>query len=573
MLRSLIVSAVLILVIGCILVSCTTTSQTADLVLLNGKIVTIDTVLPEAQALAVVSGHIVAIGKDDEIRPYVGSKTEVIDLNGRLAIPGFIDGHAHFLGVGYAKMKLDLMAARNWDEITAMVAKAVEKAAPGEWILGRGWHQEKWAKIPSPNIDGLPFHDDLSRISPDNPVYLTHASGHSAILNELAMREAGISKSTNAPDGGEIVKDAKGVPIGVLRETAMNLPDRAYTEYLSYRTAEDEEAERRRAIGLAEQECLSNGITGFHDAGVSFATIDLYRKMALEDQLRVRLYVMISEDNDSLAQKLADYKLIALGDNRLTVRAIKRVIDGALGSHGAWLLKPYDDLPGSVGLNTESIVTMTETARLAIEHGFQLCTHAIGDRANRETLNIYEIIFASELKLKDLRWRIEHAQHLNSNDIPRFARLGVIASMQGIHCVSDGPWVPKRIGDQRSATGAYVWRELINTGAVVSNGTDAPVERVDPIANFHALVTRELPDGSRFYPDQCLTREEALRAYTLNCAYSAFEENIKGSLSIGKLADIVVLSRDIMTVSEDEIRDAKVVYTIVGGKVEYTIDE
>jgi predicted amidohydrolase YtcJ len=266
---------------------------------------------------------------------------------------------------------------------------------------------------------------------------------------------------------------------------------------------------------------------------------------------------------------LPEYKIIGLGDNHLTVRAIKRIIDGALGSHGAWLLEPYTDMPASMGLNTEPLEEMKETARLAIEHGFQFCTHAIGDRANRETLDIYEEAFAAFPDKHDLRWRIEHAQHLHPADIPRFAELGVIASMQGCHCTSDGPWVPRRIGDKRAEEGAYVWRKLLQSGAIICNGTDAPVENVDPLANFYSSVTRQLPDGSQFYPDQCMTRAEALRSYTINAAYAAFEEEIKGSLSVGKLADITVLSQDILTVPAAEILDTEVLYTIVGGEIKY----
>jgi len=280
---------------------------------------------------------------------------------------------------------------------------------------------------------------------------------------------------------------------------------------------------------------------------------------------------MISSEASSaeLEKNLPDYRMIDEADHRLTVRAIKRALDGALGSHGAWLLEPYEDLPGSTGLNTISTEEMRRTAALAVQHGFQMCTHAIGDRANRVTLDVYEEAYKAARGQTDLRWRIEHAQHLHPDDIPRFARLGVIASMQGIHCTSDGPWVPKRIGDKRSAEGAYVWQKLMQSGAIVCNGTDAPVEDIDPLANFYASITRRLPDGSQFYADQCMTREEALRSYTINNAYASFEEDQKGSLTVGKLADITVLSQDIMTIPEEEIPATEVMYTIVGGTVMY----
>ncbi|HEX9975080.1 MAG TPA: amidohydrolase family protein, partial [bacterium] len=320
---------------------------------------------------------------------------------------------------------------------------------------------------------------------------------------------------------------------------------------------------------VAVQECLSKGITSFHDGGSSFETIDFFKRMVDEGKMGVRLFVMISEGNKRLEEKLNDYRIINYSDKRLTVRAIKRLIDGALGAHGAWLLEPYDSLPTSVGLNTEPIDLMKETARIAIENDFQLCTHAIGDRGNRETLNIYEEAFKAHPEKKDVRWRIEHAQHLHPDDIPRFGQLGVIAAMQGIHCTSDGPWVIKRLGEKRAEEGAYVWQKLMKSGAIIANGTDVPVEDVDPIPNFYALVTRKMKNGEAFYPDQKMSREQALRSYTLNCAYAAFEEKFKGSLTAGKLADITVLSKDILTISDDEILQTEVLYTIVGGKVMY----
>jgi predicted amidohydrolase YtcJ len=325
----------------------------------------------------------------------------------------------------------------------------------------------------------------------------------------------------------------------------------------------------RKKINLAMEECLANGVTTFHDAGVSFETIDLFKTMADAGELEIRLYVMISEPIDSLPGRLPQYRMIGVGNNHLTVRAIKRLADGALGSHGAWLLEPYEDMPSSSGLNTTPMDEIRETAVLAAENGFQLCTHAIGDRANREVLDIYRDVCADNPTADDLRWRVEHAQHLHPDDVARFSELGVIAAMQGIHCTSDGPWVPRRIGDERAERGAYVWKDLLASGAVIANGTDAPVEEVDPLANIHALVTRELPDGSQFYPQQCLSREEALRTYTLNGAYAGFEESIKGSITPGKLADIVVLSQDIMTIPESEIPTTEVVLTIASGAVKY----
>ncbi len=543
--------------------------EPATLVLRNGKIVTVDDEKPEAQALAARGDTIVAVGTNEEIQPYIGSATEVIDLEGRLAIPGFIESHGHFTGVGQAKMSLNLMHVKNWDEIVQMVAEAVTRAEPGEWIVGRGWHQEKWDRKPEPNVEGFPTHESLSKVSPDNPVLLTHASGHATFANAKAMELAGVTRRTPNPPGGEILKDRRGNPIGVFRETASGLIRRAQAAAREQMTPEEREAEARRAIDLADQEVLSKGVTTFQDAGSGFDTIDRFKRMVDEGRLGVRLWVMVRAGNDELRANLDRYRLIGYGNHHLTVRAIKVTSDGALGSRGAWLLQPYSDLPGSTGLNTTPMASIRETAAIAIEKGFQLCIHAIGDRANREVLNVYEETFKAHPDKKDLRWRIEHAQHLSAADIPRFGQLGVIASMQGIHCTSDAPYVLARLGAARAEEGAYVWQKLLKTGAVIANGTDAPVEDVDPIASYYASVSRKLPDGSVFYPDQRMSRMEALRSYTINGAYAAFEEEIKGSLRPGKLADVTVLSKDILTIPEDEIPTARVVYTIVGGKVLY----
>jgi predicted amidohydrolase YtcJ len=541
----------------------------ADLVLVHGKIVTVDANHPSAEALAVRGDRIIAVGTDAQIQRHIGQTSRVLDLRGRLAIPGFIDSHAHFTGIGEAKQELDLTKAKNWDEIVALVAAAARNAKPGEWIRGRGWHQEKWTRRPEPDIDGLPFHQGLSKVSPDNPVLLTHASGHAALANAKAMELAGVTAKTPDPSGGEIVRDEQGNPIGAFRETAQGLIERAYGRSVRNRTPAQREADEIKTINLASAECLAKGITSLHDAGTSYATIDIYKKLAEQDKLGVRLYAMISAGDLFLGGKLSQHKIIGAGGNHLTVRSIKLLIDGALGAHGAWMLAPYADLPASTGLNTMPLKAIQQAVRLAIESDFQVCTHAIGDRANRETLDIYEEAFASHPDKKGLRWRIEHAQQLDPADIPRFGRLGVIAAMQGIHCTSDGPWVIQKIGEERARTGSYVWRDLIKSGAVISNGTDAPVEDVDPIPSFYASVTRRLKDGRVFFPEQRMTREEALASYTINGAFAGFQENDLGSLAAGKLADITVLSKDIMTVPEEEILTASVVMTIVGGRILY----
>lgn len=560
---------IFILSIFGLLFSCAQKKEPADLVLMNGKIVTVDETRPEAQALAARGDVIVAIGSDKDIKPFIADTTKVIDLEGKLAIPGFTDAHGHFTSLGQAKLRLDLTKVKNWDDIVALVEEAVKKAEPGEWILGRGWHQEKWDKTPELNVDGLPFHHDLSKVSPDNPVLLSHASGHSSFANAKAMKLAEINKETPDPDGGEIVKDSEGNPIGVFRETAQGELREAYDSYHETLSPEQIGAERRKVIELADKECLSKGVTSFHDAGSSYETIDLFKEFVEEGKLGVRLNVMLRVSNESTKERISEYRIIGMGENHLTVRSIKRLIDGALGAHGAWLIEPYTDLLTSVGLNTTPLEELKEAAQIAIENDFQLCVHAIGDRGNQEILNIYEDTFKAYPDKKNLRWRIEHAQHLHPNDIPRFGQMGVIASMQAIHCTSDGPWVIKRLGEKRAEEGAYVWQKLMKSGATICNGTDVPVEDVDPIACFCAAVTRKLKDGTIFYPDQRMSREEALRSYTLNCAYAVFQEDISGSLTPGKLADITVLSKDIMSVPDDEIPSTEVLYTIVGGKVLY----
>ena len=543
--------------------------EPADLVLTNGHIATVDSARPTAEAIAVRGDRVVALGTVAEIKPYVGQKTEVIDLAGRFAMPAFTESHAHFMGVGEAKLNLELMKVRNWDEIVAKVADAAKKAQPGEWILGRGWHQEKWDKRPVGAVEGFPTHELLSKAAPNNPVFLTHASGHATIANAKAMELAGVTRKTPNPPGGEIIKDRAGNPIGVFRERASGLVGKALAEARAKRTPEQVEADAVREVEMADREYISKGIVSVHDAGVGFETVDLYKKLAEQGKLNVRLYVMLSESAAKLAESGSKYRMIDAANGHLTVRAIKRLMDGALGSRGAWLLEPYADMPTSTGLNTVAPEEMQDTVRFAIENGFQVSTHAIGDRANRETLNVYEETFKAHPDKKDVRWRIEHAQHINAADIPRFGALGVIAAMQGIHCTSDAPYVLARLGAARAEEGAYAWQKLMKSGAVIANGTDAPVEATDPLPGYYALVTRKQKNGEVFYGDQRMTREEALKAYTLNGAYAAFEEKTRGSLAPGKFADMTVLSADITKIPEEDIQKAEVLYTIVGGKVRY----
>ena len=544
--------------------------EPADLVLRGGRVAVVDDEFTIAQAIAVRGYEIIATGTDAEMDAYIGADTEVIELDGRLAIPGFIEGHGHFLGLGRAKMILDLNGVSSWDEIIAMVETKARDLEPGEWIFGRGWHQEKWEHTPMPNVDGVPLHHGLSEVTPDNPVMLTHASGHAAFVNELAMQLAGLTDDTEDPDGGTIVRDENGHATGMLRETAQGVV-RGAMSAASEMSEADRDAEFRLQVQLAGQEALENGVTSFQDAGTGFGGIDRLRAMAEAGELPVRLYVMVrGQSHAELDARLPDYLIIPEGNDFLSVRGFKHSIDGALGSHGAWMLEPYADMTETAGLETTPVEVIEKTAAIAIKHGFQLNTHAIGDRANREVLDIYERAFEDAgIDGSELRWRIEHAQHLHPDDIPRFAGLGVIASMQGIHCTSDAPWVFRRLGAERAESGAYMWSDLIDSGAVVTNGTDVPVEDISPIASYYASVSRRMADGEVFFADQRMTREEALRSYTTWAAYAAFEEHLKGQLLPGMLADITVLSQDILTVPEEQILETRIDFTIIGGEVRY----
>jgi predicted amidohydrolase YtcJ len=544
----------------------------ADLVLHHGHVVTVDAAHPEAQAVAVSAGRILAVGSDQAIQPYIGPKTTVIDLEGRLLVPGFIDAHAHFMGMGEALKELDLTKARTWDEIVQLVAQAAEQAKPGQWIQGRGWHQAKWDRVPQPNVDGLPYNDSLSRVSPNNPVILTHASGHAIFVNQKAMELAGIGPTTPDPAGGQIVRDAQGRAIGALRDRASGLVQRALQADLAKRTPAEVEADLTETVRLAAQDMLSKGVTMASDEGESFETIDFLKTLVAAGRVPARLWVLVgSAAPETLAARMPQYWLDGFGDDHLSVRGLGEITaDGALGTHSAWFLKPYADVATTSGLSVTPPASIQAMAEVALANHFQVSVHAIGDRANHEVLDVFQQIFAAHPEARDLRWRIEHAQHLEASDIPRFGAMHVIASMQSIHACSDGPYVVTRLGEARAAEGAYAWRKLIDTGAIIANGTDAPVEDINPIPNVACAVTRRLNTGQTFFPQEDMTRDEALRSYTINAAYALFQDDRLGSITPGKLADLVVLSKDIMTIPADQIATAKVDYTVVGGKVVYT---
>jgi len=543
----------------------------ADLVLRNGFIATVDPVIGNVTAMAINDYSITAVGSDQEINEFIGTDTEVIELDGRFVMPGFIEGHGHYMSLGRSKQILDLNDVDDWNEIVSKVAIAVDKSKPGEWIFGRGWHQDKWSSVPEDAVDGVPVNDTLSKVSPENPVVLGHASGHAAFWNDAALKIAGVNDETLDPEGGTIVRDKSGKATGLMRETAQRLISKARNEYDGRLTPQQIDIQNRERARMAADEALKNGVTSFHDAGASFETIDFFKQLESEKALDVRLYVMVRrEANDIMDAVLPQYRMTAEGNDFLTVRSIKRQIDGALGAHGAWLLEPYVDLPETSGLVLETVEDITGTAEVAVKHGFQVNTHAIGDRANRETLDIYEKVWNDlEVDGSQLRWRIEHAQHIDPEDIPRFGQLGVIASIQAVHGTSDGPWIPSRLGDERAKLTSQPWRTLFDTGAVVTNGTDVPVERIDPIASYYSSVTRIMNNGDAFYPEHKMTREEGLETYTINNAYAAFEEDIKGTLSPGKYADFIILSNNLLNVEDSEIPLTTVEMTFVGGELKY----
>lgn len=552
------------------LMGCQSNSVQPELILTNAQIYTLDRDLEMAEAIAIHEGKILAVGTADEVMELAGDQTVVEDLMGAFVMPGFIEGHGHFSGLGSSLINLNFLHAQSWDEIIEAVSEKAKTVEPGEWIIGRGWHQEKWLSSPDRNVQGYPYHNDLSAISPDNPVLLKHASGHGLFANAKAMELAGISKETPNPAGGKIVRDVQGEAIGIFEERAQSLITGAYNEYLSALSQEDLKAQWRRGVELAQQACLERGITSFQDAGSSFEEIERYREMAENGELDIRLWAMVRRPYEELKNKVDQLPIINAGGGFFTCRAIKADLDGALGAFGAWLLEPYEDRPDFVGQNTTPISEVEQIAALAAEHQLQLCVHAIGDRANREVLNIFEAAFEANDPSESWRWRIEHAQHLSPEDIPRFAELGVIAAMQAIHCTSDAPFVEKRLGVERARTGAYPWRSLLDAGAVVTNGTDAPVEEVDALPSFYASVTRKRFDNPKpFYPEQAMTREEAMYSYTLANAYAAFEEKEKGSLEVGKYADLVVLSNNLLTCSEEEILSTSILRTYVNGALKF----
>ncbi len=545
--------------------------ETATLLIYGGPIYTVDTTQTTVEAVATKGDKILFAGTLNEAEVYKDEKTQLIDLKGKTMTPGLIEGHGHFMGLGYNELNLDLMNTKSYQEIVEAVAEKVKTAAPGEWIIGRGWHQSKWDSMPKVTVNGFQTHDLLSAVSPDNPVYLKHASGHASFANAKAMEIAGLQVLSKegidkfTVEGGEVMRDGLGRPTGIFNERAMTI----ITEHIPETTAE----KNRKAFELAVAACQRNGITGFHDAGIGKETIALYEEMKAADKMKLRIYAMLTGWDKELLGEWYEKGPMVDPDNLLTIRSVKLNCDGALGSRGAWLLEPYTDRPGHFGHETLPMEFVKETALNGLRNGFQVCAHAIGDRANREILDRYEAAF-TELPdtTKDHRFRIEHAQHLHPDDIPRFAGLGVIPAMQAVHMSSDRPWAIDRLGEKRIKEGAYMWQTLLKSGIPIVNGTDVPVEPLNPIASLYASVSRKtlkgMPEGG-YEPEQKMTRAQALRSYTLDAAYGAFEEDIKGSITAGKLADFTIYNQDLMTVAEDKFLNTEVIMTIFNGEVVY----
>lgn len=529
----------------------------ADLVLTGGIIYTVDEENSVAEALAVSGDRIVAVGRVGDIERYIGAQTRVIGLRGRTVVPGFIDAHGHLLNLGMSLRNLDLVGTKSLREIVQRVADKVERVPNGEWIIGRGWDQNDWEN------QAFPENASLNEIAPTHPVYLTRVDGHAAFVNEAALEIAGITRDTPDPDGGRIYRDASGSPTGVLVDSAQNLVKR-HIPKLSRGQKED-------ALQLAIAQCLRHGLTSVHDAGVPADLLELYKDLIDANRFELRVYAMIaSADVGAVNDYFETGPLLDYGAGRLTVRSIKVWMDGALGSRGAALLEEYTDDAENAGLLFMSREKLQSLVERALAAGFQVATHAIGDRANRMTLDAYEIALKA-VQENDARLRIEHAQVIALEDIPRFAKLGVIASMQATHATSDMYWAEARLGPQRVA-GAYAWRKLMDSGVRIANGSDFPVEHVNPIWGFYAAVTRQdhegWPEGG-WYAEERMARTEALRSFTIDAAYAAFEEGEKGSIETGKLADLVILSKDIMRVALKELLNTHVELTMLGGKIVY----
>lgn len=533
--------------------------QPADLVLKNGNVHTVHEAQPEATAIAVRGDRIAFVGSDADAQKFVGPKTRVIDLQGKTVLPGLTDSHHHLAGVGAREMTLNLEGINSLDEFLKAVKARADQAKPGEWITGRGWIETFW----QPPV--FPTRSDLDKVAPNNPVSLTRADGHASVVNSAALILAGIDKNTANPFGGEISKDKSGEPNGMLLDAAQGLVRRRIP------AASAGEAEKAIILGVTRD--ISLGWTQIQDAGGTFQDVELYKKLYGEGRIKLRIYKSVYGPGPNAEKILHGGAITGAFGNRLNVRSIKVVSDGALGSRGAALLEPYADAPDTSGFLTVKPEELAPMLEMALKNGIQVETHAIGDRANRFILDQYEQALGKvperERKIPNPRWRVEHAQLVNPTDIPRFAKLGIIPSMQPSHAIGDLHFAPSRVGIER-LKGAYAWESFIKSGVIVPGGSDAPVERGEPMIEFYAAVARKDQKGftgEGWHPEEAVTRAEALKMFTIWPAYAAFEETLLGSIEVGKLADFTILSADIMKIPEAEILRTRNVMTVISGEI------
>ncbi len=532
----------------------------ADIVFKNGNVYTANDTSPKAQAIAVKANQIVYVGTNDGAQVYVGNQTRVVDLKGRTVLPGFTDSHQHLSGVGFREMTLNLEGTTSLQDLLAKVKARVDQAKPGEWVTGRGWIETHW----TPPV--FPTRWDLDKVSPNNPVILGRADGHGAVANSAAFKLAGIDKSTPNPFGGEISKDKKsGEPNGMLLDAAQGLVRRKVPPT----TRADEE----RAVVLGSKRNVELGWTQIQDAGGGWNEVEIFRKLYANGDIKLRIYKALHGPSAAASRLINEGAIIGEFQNRLTVRTIKVVSDGALGSRGAALLEPYSDMHDTSGFLTVKAEELRPMLLNALRKGIQVETHAIGDKANRFILDEYEAALkavpVAERKVADPRWRVEHAQIVNPVDIPRFVKLGIIPSMQPSHAIGDLFFAPSRLGIAR-LKGSYAWESFIKSGVIVPAGSDAPVERGEPMIEFYAAVARKDQkgfSGEGWHPEEAVTRAQALKMFTIWPAYAAFEEKLRGTIEPGKLADFTILSADIMTSPEAEILKTQCVMTVINGEI------
>ena len=532
----------------------------ADIVFNNGNVYTANDKAPQAQAIAVKGDRIVFVGTNADAQQYVGANTRVVDLHGNTVLPGFTDSHQHLSGVGQREMTLNLEGTTSLEDLLAKVKARVNQAKPGEWVTGRGWIETHW----QPPV--FPTRWDLDKVSPNNPVILGRADGHGAVANSAALKLAGVDKSTPNPFGGEISKDKQsGEPNGMLLDAAQGLVRRKVPPT----TPADEE----RAVELGVKRDISLGWTQIQDAGGSYDDVNIFSRLYEAGTIKLRIYKAVYGPGPNATRLLREGPTIGAFENRFTLRTIKVISDGALGSRGAALLGPYSDAPDTSGFLTVKAEELRPMLIDALRKGIQVETHAIGDRANRFILDEYEramnAVPPGERKIAEPRWRVEHAQIVNLADLPRFAKLGIIPSMQPSHAIGDLFFAPSRLGMERLA-GAYAWESFIKSGVVVPGGSDAPVERGEPMIEFYAAVARKDPKGfsaEGWHPEEAVTREQALKMFTIWPAYAAFEEKLRGSIVVGKLADLTILSADIMKIPELDILKTRCVMTVINGEI------